>query len=51
MFDTDDSEALWRKLQILHDLIAVQFPENMSIKKTKQNIKVWPESIGVILEF
>ena len=33
MFDTNDSEALWKKLQILHNSIVSQFPEDMSIKK------------------
>ena len=36
MFDTDDSEALWRKLQILHNSTVSQFPEDMNIKKNNK---------------
>ena len=36
MFDTDDSEALWRKLQILHNSVVSQFPEDMNIKKNNK---------------
>ena len=38
------------KLQIFHDSIVSQFPEETSTKKSKPNIEKWPESLGVMLE-
>ena len=57
MFDVlkfeHDSEALGLKMQIFHDSIVLQFPEETwAQRKTNQMItEKWAESLGVMLEF
>ena len=38
-------------MQIFHDFIVSQFPEETSTKKTKPNIEKWPENLEVMLQF
>ena len=41
-----------QKFQIFQDSIVSQFPEETwAQKKNKPNIEIWPESLGVMLEF